>query len=534
MLKKIVTLVILLYSVSIFAQNGISHLKLSTEKVDFGKTLYLQEKTQKISFKNIGNSSLIISHIDSLKPPFFSTFHEPDTLKKGGNVQYEILYKPINGSRDSQRVFINTECVRKSHSIGLLFDISSSMEKSMPNEPNHSRLSAARIAARLFIKSMIYSKDIKDEAAVFLFGDWFSVAQDFTTNKRKLLNALPVIAFGGTAFYDACIQSLSKLKNRKNIKVLIVLTDGKDESSFMYTEKSVIDFAKRYKIKIFTIGIGSRKFESSLSRIARETGGMYFDATTMEELRKNYKRIFNQLSIKDTKYFDVVGNSPQAVLSLDCPTDTTTRSYGDTLKYTVLLDSVYSESAQGKEYEIVFSFNRTLLYPLNTNFQYNKDGTVSFFGKVDSDIYTSPLYTFSFLTLVGDEPCTNVHLEKIIWKDDDFYVPLKSNAMCKICINSCARTLSQVQLVMKNVLKQNTPNPVSGSSTIDFIIENEGHYKIEVFDIYGNTVKTLLDRNLKKGEYSVIINSGTLSAGTYFYSLSSTGTRQTKRMVVID
>jgi hypothetical protein len=88
--------------------------------------------------------------------------------------------------------------------------------------------------------------------------------------------------------------------------------------------------------------------------------------------------------------------------------------------------------------------------------------------------------------------------------------------------------------VGKNILEQNTPNPFNQSSSIDFIIENEGHYKIEVYDLFGNLLATLLDKNLTEGVYTVVFDRANLPAGTYFYSLISSRSRQTKRMIIIE
>jgi hypothetical protein len=173
------------------------------------------------------------------------------------------------------------------------------------------------------------------------------------------------------------------------------------------------------------------------------------------------------------------------------------------------------------------------LYPLDKDFRYNNDGTVSFFGRVDSDLNISPIKSIKFLTLVGDAPCTDIRLEKIVWSDE-YYGELQSSDLCEICVSSCARDLRQIQTVGKNILEQNTPNPFNQSSSIDFIIENEDHYKIEVYDLFGNLLATLLDKNLTEGVYTVVFDRANLPAGTYFYSLISSRSRQTKRMIIIE
>jgi hypothetical protein len=532
MFAKLHFLFIFILAGNLFAQSGLPHLSLSSKKIDFGKTYYLEVKSEKITFRNVGDTVLTIYHFDSLKPPFYGQFHYPDTLKKNDSVAYYIAYKPRTAGRDSQRVYLRAD-TRLSHSIGLLFDISYSMRYDMPNEPSVSRLEAARIAGRQFINSMIYTNDVQDEAAVFYFWEGFRVAQDFTTDKQKLINALPRRYGSATAFYDGCAKSINRMRNRPYVKVLIALTDGEDLDSWQHTPNSVIDLAKRYNVKIFTVGIGSRRFATSLRRIAEQTGGQYFDAMTTEDLNNIYFKIFNDLSKNVTLYFDITGTMPHPQLLMDCPTDTVPHLPADTLVYDVFLHDVKSEAAQGKDYELILNFNRTILYPLDKDFRYNNDGTVSFFGRVDSNLNISPIKSIKFLTLVGDAPCTDIRLEKIVWSDE-YYGELQSSDLCEICASSCARDLRQIQTVGKNILEQNTPNPFNQSSSIDFIIENEDHYKIEVYDLFGNLLATLLDKNLTEGVYTVVFDRANLPAGTYFYSLISSRSRQTKRMIIIE
>ncbi len=532
MLKNLYFLLFFILVGDLYAQTGLPQLKISSKRIDFMTTNYLETKSREIVFKNVGDTVLTIYHIDSLKPPFYGQFHYPDTLKKDDSVRYYIAYKPKIAARDSQRVILRAD-TRLSHSIGLLFDISYSMRYDMPNDPGVSRLEAARIAGRQFINSMINTKDVKDEAAVFHFWEGFRVEQDFTTDKQKLIDALPRRFGSATAFYDGCAKSVYEMRDRPYVKVLIALTDGEDRDSWQYTPSSLVNLANRFNVKIFIVGIGSNRFAASLRQIAEGTGGKYFNAMTTSELNNIYYRIFNELSKNVTLYFDLLGNMPQPQLVLECPTDTIQHLPMDTLVYDVFLRSVNSEAAQGKKYELVLSFNRTLLYPLDDDFKYNDDGTVSFFGSVDSNLYTSPLKSIKFCTLVGDEQCTDIRLEKIIW-DDTFYGELTSSDLCDICVYSCARDLRQIQLVGKNELKQNTPNPFNNTSKIDFVIENPGHYIIEVYDLFGNSVMILLDKYLPEGAYTVVFDRTGIPSGTYFYSLFSPNRRQTKRMIIVE
>jgi hypothetical protein len=71
----------------------------------------------------------------------------------------------------------------------------------------------------------------------------------------------------------------------------------------------------------------------------------------------------------------------------------------------------------------------------------------------------------------------------------------------------------------KNILFQNNPNPFSHYTTIRYyLVDNSINAKIELYDMSGNKVKSLI--NLKNGEGEIIINAAELQPGAYTYILS--------------
>jgi len=96
------------------------------------------------------------------------------------------------------------------------------------------------------------------------------------------------------------------------------------------------------------------------------------------------------------------------------------------------------------------------------------------------------------------------------------------------------------------VLYQNYPNPFNPSTKISFSIptlpsssplrkgRNEvGFVTLIVYDILGNNIATLFNKEIKPGFYEVEFNGSTLSSGTYFYRLSTPSYSQTKSMVLL-
>jgi flagellar hook assembly protein FlgD len=86
-------------------------------------------------------------------------------------------------------------------------------------------------------------------------------------------------------------------------------------------------------------------------------------------------------------------------------------------------------------------------------------------------------------------------------------------------------------------LNQNYPNPFNAQTRIDFATEG-GNTTLEIFDITGARVASLLDNNLSAGSYSIIWDGcdqtgKPVSSGTYFYRLSNGGGNQTMRMTLL-
>jgi len=81
-------------------------------------------------------------------------------------------------------------------------------------------------------------------------------------------------------------------------------------------------------------------------------------------------------------------------------------------------------------------------------------------------------------------------------------------------------------------LFQNYPNPFNTATNIKFTVANSGEVKIEVFDMMGCLVKTLVNELLKPGTYESSFDGSLLPNGIYFYRLSAAGFSETRRMIL--
>lgn len=82
------------------------------------------------------------------------------------------------------------------------------------------------------------------------------------------------------------------------------------------------------------------------------------------------------------------------------------------------------------------------------------------------------------------------------------------------------------------MLGQNSPNPAKQNTSINFQLNSEGAITLELFDMLGNLVTTLVDQRMKSGSYSIPVETAVIPSGIYFYTLKKDGVSQTKRMII--
>lgn len=87
-------------------------------------------------------------------------------------------------------------------------------------------------------------------------------------------------------------------------------------------------------------------------------------------------------------------------------------------------------------------------------------------------------------------------------------------------------------------LSQNNPNPFNPSTTINFALPKSANVKIEVFNILGQKVNTLVDEFLSAGrkrvEWNGTDNAGrAVASGVYLYKMTAGDFTATKKMMLM-
>jgi len=83
------------------------------------------------------------------------------------------------------------------------------------------------------------------------------------------------------------------------------------------------------------------------------------------------------------------------------------------------------------------------------------------------------------------------------------------------------------------ILYQNYPNPFNSSTTIGFAIPSTKFVTLEIHNLSGQKIETLVDEQLTKGNYNIEWNAKGLAAGVYIYSLEAGKAFKTNKLILM-
>ncbi|MBO6792489.1 MAG: T9SS type A sorting domain-containing protein [Balneolaceae bacterium] len=82
-------------------------------------------------------------------------------------------------------------------------------------------------------------------------------------------------------------------------------------------------------------------------------------------------------------------------------------------------------------------------------------------------------------------------------------------------------------------LSQNYPNPFNPSTNIEFSIPNNGLVRLDVFNVLGQQVASLVNKPMVAGSHSVLFDASNLSSGIYIYKIEFGDQILTRKMLLI-
>jgi VWFA-related protein len=176
-------------------------------------------------------------------------------------------------------------------SMGIVIDNSGSMREKRP------KVAAAAL-------ELIKASNPQDEVFIVDFNDVAYLDSEFTNNIKKLEQVLDKIdTRGGTAMRDAISMSIDYAKGngKKNKKVLLVITDGNDNTS-NETLEQLVRKARQSEVLIYSIGLlndeeprEGRAAKHALNDLATASGGLAYYPKSLSEVETITPQIAHEI-----------------------------------------------------------------------------------------------------------------------------------------------------------------------------------------------------------------------------------------------
>jgi VWFA-related protein len=190
--------------------------------------------------------------------------------------------------------------------IGLMIDTSMSQEHV---------LDAERGASFRFLDQVL--RESKDKLFVMQFDMAVMLRQGLTSSRKQLEEILAYVdtptrnelrqqTGGGTLLYDAIVEASNKvLRDQKNRKAMVVLSDGDDHGSSA-TLTEAIEAAQRADTLVYSIlfadssplahfPFGGEDGKGVLMRLSKETGASFFEVSKKQGIDQIYQALQEEL-----------------------------------------------------------------------------------------------------------------------------------------------------------------------------------------------------------------------------------------------
>ena len=166
------------------------------------------------------------------------------------------------------------------------------------------RMADAQTAAKSFIDML----NPEDKVQVLSFAREVKILSPGGDRPSAKAAIDATMARGDTALYDALYTSVAMLKDTAGRKVITLLSDGADDNGAgkqlsKHSVNDVLALAREVNVPIYTIGVGTEIDETTLRKVANETGGASLIAPQPQQLKALYAKIGEQLAGQYNIYY---------------------------------------------------------------------------------------------------------------------------------------------------------------------------------------------------------------------------------------
>jgi len=82
-------------------------------------------------------------------------------------------------------------------------------------------------------------------------------------------------------------------------------------------------------------------------------------------------------------------------------------------------------------------------------------------------------------------------------------------------------------------LSQNYPNPFNPTTQIQFALPKESFVKLSVYNVIGQEIQVLVNKNMSAGNYKVNFDASKLNSGMYLYRIETADYTSVRKMLLV-
>ncbi|MFK7843868.1 MAG: CotH kinase family protein [Rhodothermales bacterium] len=173
-------------------------------------------------------------------------------------------------------------------------------------------------------------------------------------------------------------------------------------------------------------------------------------------------------------------------------------------------------------YLIIWADNDTLQTGLHANFGLSRNGDSIYLTQSDTTIISDEI-TFGAQT-------TDLSFGRFPNGTGDFIEMTPSFSTENSSVGVAIENEPAASVPGQFTVGQNYPNPFSSSTTIDVSLHEASYVSLEVYNMLGQRMETLVSGNLPAGQYLYHWQPELQASGVYFYTLKAGGFSETKKM----
>ncbi|MCG8372109.1 MAG: T9SS type A sorting domain-containing protein, partial [Balneolales bacterium] len=153
-----------------------------------------------------------------------------------------------------------------------------------------------------------------------------------------------------------------------------------------------------------------------------------------------------------------------------------------------------------------------------------------------SEVSTMP---FNFAVNDNDDQArdTQVSWSSRAGQDDWWNTPARWETVALVGLDAIVITSNEEEddaTPFTYSLEQNYPNPFNPSTNIEFTLANSSNVTLEIYNMLGQRVATLLDGDkMSAGAHKQLFDASSLASGMYLYKLTADNFTQTRKMMLI-